>query len=120
MGINPVSLVLITDPGPDPDDTKAIVVAASLHRLGTIRFAALVANGGHQAFQRAQLARCVLAHLGVSDVPVGVGSAGKPYVAQAHEYALKGFGAISSADVTDGHALLLRTCLLYTSPSPRD
>ena len=100
---------MIADPGPDPDDVKAILVAGVLHRLGAIRFAALVANGGGQALRRAQLARCVLVHVGVADVPVGIGSEGKAYEAQPHEYALEGVDQVPRAALDDGHALLLRT-----------
>lgn len=102
-----MSLVLISDPGPDPDDVKAILVAAVLHRLESINLTAVVANGGGQPARRAQLARTVLDHVGVTDVPVGVGSLGTPYVAQPHEYALSGFN--DKASLVDGHALLMRT-----------
>ncbi|KAG8463889.1 hypothetical protein KFE25_000057 [Diacronema lutheri] len=92
-----LGFVLVTDPGPDPDDIKALLVAAVLHRHGRIVLRAVIANGGQQADLRAKLARCVLDHVGVLDVPVGIGSAGSEYSAQAHEYQLEGFEEVDLA-----------------------
>ncbi|KAG8470407.1 hypothetical protein KFE25_008828 [Diacronema lutheri] len=78
-------MVLITDPGPDPDDMKTMLIAGILHRQKEIKMHAIVANGGHQAERRAKLALCLMDLIGVRDVPVGIGSEGKPYVAQAHD-----------------------------------
>ena len=68
---------------------------------------AIVANGGHQAERRAKLALCLMDLIGVRDVPVGIGSEGKPYVAQAHEYALPGYERTNVARLLPGHTLLL-------------
>jgi hypothetical protein len=87
LGARPLSrlpFVLVTDPGPDPDDIKALVVSAMLHKHARIELCAVICNGGGQPRERAALARCVLDHLGVG-VPVGVGSHGVPYSAQPHE-----------------------------------
>lgn len=69
----------------------------------------VIANGGQQALLRAKLALCVLDHVGVTDVPVGVGSAGKEYSAQSHEYRLEGFDEVDEARLHDGGPLLLST-----------
>ncbi|KAG8460299.1 hypothetical protein KFE25_011790 [Diacronema lutheri] len=100
-------LLLVTDPGPDPDDVKALLVAASLHRDSHISLRAVVANGGGQPRARAALARCLLDHLGLCDVPVGVGSHGVPYDAQPHEYALHGYEHVDAAALPDGAQLML-------------
>jgi hypothetical protein len=99
---------MITDPGPDPDDVKALLVAAVLHRQGALRLLAVVANGGNKARERALLAKCVLSHADVGDVPVGVGSAGTATTAQPHEYALAPVGE-DAVEVEEGPALLRRT-----------
>ena len=67
------NLIIVTDPGPDPDDVKALLTAAVKHRHGDIRLLGVVANGGCQARQRAQLARALLNLLECEDIPVGVG-----------------------------------------------
>ena len=53
-------LVIVTDPGPDPDDVKTILSSAIKHRAGQIRVHGIVCNGGHQAEQRARLAKALL------------------------------------------------------------
>lgn len=94
------------DPGPDPDDVKALLVAAVLHRQRVARLRAVVCNGGMQPRARARLARCILDHVGLRDVPVGVGSEGKPYVAKPHEYAIPGFDEVDASRLLNGAALL--------------
>jgi hypothetical protein len=49
-------LVVITDVGPDPDDAKALLVAATFHHQRAVRLLGVVANGGHQAVERGVLA----------------------------------------------------------------
>ena len=100
-------LLVICDVGPDPDDMKALLLAAVLHRLRECRLT-IVANGGQQPRERAKLALCVLDRLGISDVAVGVGSQGKAYVAKPHEYRLDGYERTSDSRlVEDGDALIL-------------
>jgi hypothetical protein len=94
--------------GPDPDDIKALLVAATLHNQGNVCLRAVVANGGGAARDRARLARCVLDHVGAEDVPVGVGSDGVQSVpAQPHEYALDGYAAAPDARLRIGAELLV-------------
>lgn len=103
------SLVVITDVGPDPDDTKALLIAAVFHAEGRLKLRAVIANGGGQAVERAALALALLDHLRV-DVPVGVGSAGEPYEPSGHEYALAGVCVDAARPrLRDGRALLART-----------
>lgn len=90
------------------DDVKALLVSASQHREKNICLRAVVCNGGGQPRARAALARCLLDHLGVYDVPVGVGSEGRPYQAQPHEYALDGYEAVDASSLPDGSDLMLR------------
>ncbi|KAJ1634777.1 hypothetical protein T492DRAFT_494962 [Pavlovales sp. CCMP2436] len=114
-----VPFVLVTDPGPDPDDIKALLVAGMLHLHGRIELRAVICNGGGQPRERAQLARCVLDHLGAAGVPVGVGSEGTPYSAQPHEYNLEGFSTVEPSRLLDGRALMLRTLQLARPKSLR-
>jgi hypothetical protein len=88
---------------------KALLIAATLHNLGHVRLSAVVANGGKSARARARLARCVLDHVGATDVPVGIGSDGSPTCAQPHEYALAGYAATPDAALREGGALLVET-----------
>jgi len=99
------SILLITDPGPDPDDVKALIVAAVLHSKRQINLVGVIANGGGQPLARAKLARCVLNHLGV-DVPVAVGSQGKHYEAKPHEFLLPGYEEVDEASFQRGPELL--------------
>lgn len=56
----PQPILLITDPGPDPDDVKSIISLAVFHIQQVITLKGVVCNGGNQAARRAQLARHVL------------------------------------------------------------
>jgi hypothetical protein len=100
--------VLCTDPGPDPDDAKAILSLAMLDLQGELELLAVIANGGGSPDDRATLARCLLDHVGATHVPVGVGSAGKPTTAAAHEYAIDGYACTDRSRLEDGRLLLLR------------
>lgn len=102
-------IVLITDPGPDPDDAKTLLILATLHRRGVLGLRAVVCNGGGEPAARARLALCLLRHLGVDDVPVGVGSAGVPSRPEPHEYMLQGYDDVEPADLAEGSALLRAT-----------
>mmetsp|Transcript_81698 Transcript_81698/g.239846 ORF Transcript_81698/g.239846 Transcript_81698/m.239846 type:complete len:370 (+) Transcript_81698:111-1220(+) len=105
-----VDFVIITDPGPDPDDTKALLIASIAHKQGQIRLKGVVCNGGQQPHARAKLARCILDHIGLLDVPIGVGSDGQTYEAMAHEFHLEGFDSIDEGRLETGPGLLQR-CL---------
>ena len=99
---------MVTDPGPDPDDVKAILVLAVLHQQGDLELVGVVCNGGGQPLARARLARCILDAVGEADVPVGVGSEGKAYDAMPHEYAIAGYDAVDDSRLVPGHDLVMR------------
>ena len=82
---------------------------AVFHRQRAIRLLAVVANGGHLATERACLARCILDHAGVPDVPVGIGSEGQPTSAQPHEFAIERYDEVDRARLLPGERLLART-----------
>jgi hypothetical protein len=103
-----VPFVLVTDPGPDPDDIKALLVASMLHLHARIDLRAVICNGGGQPRERAALARCVLDHLGAAGVPVGVGSHGVPSTPQPHEFAIANYSAVEPSRLLEGRQLLIR------------
>ncbi|KAJ1615592.1 hypothetical protein T492DRAFT_897389 [Pavlovales sp. CCMP2436] len=47
------SLLIVTDVGPDPDDAKALLIAATLHQQKLITLRGVITNGGHQGTRRA-------------------------------------------------------------------
>ncbi len=102
-----IRLCIVTDPGPDPDDVKALAIAAVKHMQGEIDLVGVISNGGGQALQRAKLAKSVLKHIGC-DVPVAAGSPGTAYQPLAHEYQVAGYDSISSSELADGAELLER------------
>lgn len=67
-------LVIITDAGRDHDDEVALTVAAGLSKAGSLSIACVVANL-KPALMRARLVKGILDTVGLSDVPVGVGTA---------------------------------------------
>jgi hypothetical protein len=101
------SLLIITDPGPDPDDAEALLLAWKLHRQDAIRLVGVVANGGGHPAARARLARCLLDRVGATSIPVGIGSAGMPISTQPHEYALDGYAHTSGESLMPGATLIL-------------
>lgn len=103
-----VQLVIVTDPGPDPDDVKALTASAVRHREGKIKVRGVVCNGGQQALQRAKLAKALLKYLRCDDIPVAVGSSGKPYNPQPHEYAFPGIDEVQESELHQGGELLLQ------------
>lgn len=103
-----MEVLIVTDPGPDPDDVKALLVLAIAHKRGQLRLRGVVANGGHAAAARAALARCVLDHVGEPSIPVGIGSPGRPHPAGAHEYLISGFDRVDPGRLEEGAALILR------------
>lgn len=108
--------VLITDPGPDPDDVKSILILGTLHARGALKLRAVVANGGGHPEDRAVLALCLLDALGLgNEVPVGVGSAGEPREAAPHEFSLAGFDNVDRGRLYPG-AWLLREAVRDAEP----
>ena len=101
-------IALVTDPGPDPDDVKTILVLAMLHRQKAISLRAVIANGGAQPEKRARLAKCILTHVQQRSVPVGVGSRGQDYQAQPHEYEIPGYNDVKEDELEVGSFLLQR------------
>lgn len=104
-----MKVLLVCDPGPDPDDVKVLLCAAALHRASSVPFELLgvVCNGGGDALGRARLAKAVLRQAGAPDVPVSAGSAGVARRARDYEYALPGW-ADAAAAVEEEGSLLLR------------
>ncbi|KAJ1618282.1 hypothetical protein T492DRAFT_892325, partial [Pavlovales sp. CCMP2436] len=114
-------IVISTDPGPDPDDIKTILILAMLHKQSAVSLRAVICSGGQQPEKRAALGKCLLNHLGESNVPVGIGSRGKEYSAQPHEYLLEGHGQVrEDADLVEGHALLMQSLTMVCVASLRD
>lgn len=104
-----MSYVLVTDPGPDPDDVKAILALAVLHKKESLHLRAVVANGGHEAEARALLARAALDYVGAVDVAVGVGSEGIKQAPQPHEYDMPGYSRTRASSLRHGPTLLRQT-----------
>ena len=53
-------ILIVADPGPDPDDVKVIILAAKEHIDRVVDIKGIICNGGHCARERTALARCVL------------------------------------------------------------
>src|SRR5437016_7619687 len=66
-------ILLITDPGLDPDDVVAMMTLVAMQRRGKVRLLGVVANTA-PAHLRARLAKGVLNALGLGDVPVAIGT----------------------------------------------
>lgn len=66
-------VVIITDAGRDHDDEIALTVAAGLSKAGMLEVECVVANL-QPALMRARLVKGILDTVGLSDVPVGVGT----------------------------------------------
>lgn len=102
-----LQLVIVTDPGPDPDDVKTILSSAIKHRSGQVHLHGVVCNGGHQAEPRARLAKALLKYLRCDDIPVAIGSSGKAYEPKPHEYAFPGVEDVRPSELRQGRELLL-------------
>lgn len=90
--IDAKKVIIVADPGPDPDDCKVIVAAGMLHRQGVMKTEAIICNGGHQARERTALARAILAHISMAaEIRVAVGQKIKEWKPKAHEYKIRGF-----------------------------
>ena len=105
-------VLIVCDPGPDPDDVKVVITAAKCHMTHELDVRGIVCNGGHQAAERARLARCVLRLVDrtvCEKIPVAAGSAGQPYAPKDHEYSIAGFDADDEAGaICEGAALCSR------------
>eukprot|EP00747_Dinoflagellata_sp_TGD_P181228 gnl/TRDRNA2_/TRDRNA2_34923_c0_seq1.p1 gnl/TRDRNA2_/TRDRNA2_34923_c0~~gnl/TRDRNA2_/TRDRNA2_34923_c0_seq1.p1 ORF type:complete len:456 (-),score=65.20 gnl/TRDRNA2_/TRDRNA2_34923_c0_seq1:5-1372(-) len=101
------NVLIIADPGPDPDDVKVLLLAATLQLRGMLTVKGVVANGGHQARERATLAKTVLRLAGAPNIRVGIGTAGVARAPQPHEYRLAGFDENKDTDLEEGHELIL-------------
>jgi len=101
-------VVLITDPGPDPDDVKALLITAVMHKQHVIQLKAVVTNGGGRPEQRARLAKSILDLVQLPDVPVGIGSVGNPYEPLPYEYDLVGVEDVPPSQLHTGDLLLQR------------
>jgi hypothetical protein len=110
----PLRVLLITDPGPDPDDIKALLVLWHLHTQGILDLVGVCCNGGGEPTARAALARCVLDTLGATRVPVAVGSVGEEYASMPHEYRLPGYADDGALPLERGDELIER--VLRESP----
>lgn len=88
---------MITDPDipgcGDPDDIKALCVAAQAHRSGALRLRGVIGTArsavaleGAVGWRRPALARAVMKHLGCSDVPVGIGGCKEATLAGSHTF----------------------------------
>jgi len=108
-------MLIVTDPGPDPDDIKVIVSAGMLHKSQVVNVEAFICNGGHQARERTALCNIVLEHIGMrNQIPVGIGEEIKAYTPKAHEYALPGYeGALRETmmhpELFDGKRIFMDT-----------
>lgn len=100
------TVLLCTDPGPDPDDVKVILILGIAHLGRKVNLTAVICNGGGQARERACLARCLLDKIGAYGVPVGIGSEGSPTSAGSHEYNLGGFAQVDQSRLLHGPKLL--------------
>lgn len=104
--------LVITDPGPDPDDVKCILVLAVQHLHRNVTLHGVVCNGGGHARSRAKLARCLLRHMGIGDfVRVGVGSQGKYAAPNAYEFDIQGYADTLDDQLEPGHAVIHDTLL---------
>lgn len=71
--MGPQKIIMIGDFGKDLDDEHALVLAAGLQRMGLIELIAVVANLEPAAI-RARLARGTISQLGLTRIPVGIGT----------------------------------------------
>lgn len=101
-----VDVLIICDPGPDPSDAKAILIAGILHQHGVINVKGVVTNGGGQARGRAKLARALLNHIGAKGIPVGIGTAGRAAPPRRYEYNLDGFESVDEGTLHGGASLI--------------
>ena len=104
-------MVLVADPGPDPDDAKGILLAAHFHISKQLQLMGVVCCGGGQAKERARLCRRILQLCYPKlKIPVAVGAQGahKPHTPAPHEYAVPGFDSTTTEGMPSGVQLLTK------------
>ena len=72
-GIFMINAIEIVDSGKDLDDELALVTTAGLQKLGLVQLLGVVANL-EPSLERAKLTKGTLNHLGLGNIPVGVGT----------------------------------------------
>lgn len=100
-------MIMIGDFGKDLDDEHALVLAAGLHRTGTVNLVAVVANL-KPPLERARLAKGTLQQLGLPDIPVGIGTdvnAGE----KQHPYEMRVPYLADQTSLRNGSQLLVET-----------
>mmetsp|Transcript_4299 Transcript_4299/g.12114 ORF Transcript_4299/g.12114 Transcript_4299/m.12114 type:complete len:367 (-) Transcript_4299:356-1456(-) len=105
----PPAVVLVSDPGPDPDDAKGILLAAHFHMAKQVRLLGVICCGGGQSRERARLCRRILQLCYPRlKIPVAVGAQGahKPHTPAPHEYDVPGFESTTTDGMPSGTALL--------------
>jgi len=102
-------VVLVADPGPDPDDIQAILCAGRFHLAGRLRLLGVICCGGGRASDRARLARHALdlLHPALHAVPVAIGSDGTAAEPAAYEFGLTGLADTTTDGMPAAAALLL-------------
>ncbi|KAJ4290068.1 hypothetical protein N0V88_006573 [Collariella sp. IMI 366227] len=106
-------ILIYTDIEQDYDDLLAVIFLAEMHRMGAIELAGCIANH-NPAEKRAKFLRTVLRLLGLSKVPVAVGSDGTNLAKHTrdHYYGLKNETfenqIWNKADFEEGAALVNR------------
>lgn len=71
----PKRVLVVTDPGRDPDDEVLFTQLAGLTRLGYAQVAGIIVNQTPLA-ERAQFAKATFKAMGLADVPVAIGTEG--------------------------------------------
>ena len=105
------TLIMVADPGPDPDDVKGILLAAHYHTKKRLRLVGVICCAGGQAKERTQLARRILELTFpkvLKEVPVVVGAnnADKVHAPAPHEYDIEGYAATKVPETPTGVELL--------------
>lgn len=110
-GIPPPNLLVISDLDKDYDDLAAMTVLKELHRLDIVRLRGYVANLT-PAGDRARIARGALDSMGLSHIPVGVGTDGVPNFEghNLHDYELKALFVAKEPVELFGLHLLTEQC----------
>lgn len=105
-------IVLICAPGPNAVTVEAFMIAAQLHHERRAELLAVICNGGgslEEVVNRATLARTILSHMDLKEVPVGVGDATlRKYTPADHEYSFQGFARARTQPLESGQKVLRR------------
>lgn len=116
----PLEVVLFINPGHDPGDVEALLVAVALHRQGRLCLRGVICSGSRALTARARLALCILDHLGVLDVPVGAGSSVEPGSHPLpYEFRLAGYSACDPRGLRRKAAVDVLTSALATAAAAR-